>query len=325
MADARIPTLAGIRDAAGLLSRPFADTPLFRSVQLSAALDAEVWLKLESANPIASFKARGATTAIGRATRERGVRQIVTSSTGNHGQGVALACRLREIPCHIFMPVDPNPVKLAMITSLGATVHQRGADLDEAKALAIEFARAQHALFVDDGEDADVMEGAGTVGLEIAEALDRIDEVFLPMGSGTFAAGCATALKELHPRVRLTAVQSAEAPAMAESFRAGVAVERPALSIADGLICRVPAVLALERVLALLDEVITVPDADLLRGVRTLLDRQHLVVEPAGAAALTGALSRRARLAGQTVVLVCSGGNLTPAALDAALRSEALI
>src|SRR5882724_3656184 len=285
----RIPTLEGIRAAAELIRPPFSGTPLYRSVSLSSWFDADVWLKVETANTIASFKCRGATTAIARATAEATPAAIVTSSTGNHGQGVALASSLLGVPCRIFMPAAPNPVKRAAIEALGATVEVVGRDLDEAKLHAIEYARRHGALFVDDGENPDVIEGAGTVGLEVAEALPVIDEVFVPMGSGTLASGCATALKALHPGVRITAIQSAEAPAMAESFRQRRSVELPATSIADGLECRVPATLALDRVLALIDDVATVPDADILRAVRTLLEGTHLVAEPAGAASLAGA------------------------------------
>ncbi len=325
MSKVRIPTLAGIRDAATLLAAPFASTPLMRSVHLSKALDADVWLKVESTNTIASFKSRGATVAITRAISGRGVTEIVTSSTGNHGQGVALASQQRGIPCHVFMPADPNPVKLAMIESLGASVHKVGHDLDFAKAQALIFAADRGAYFVDDGEDPDVMEGAGTVGLEIAEAFASIDRVLIPMGSGNLAGGCATALKAIHPLARITAVQSSQSPAMAESFARKTAVELPAHSLADGLECRVPAELALERVLALVDDVLLVDDEVLLRACHTLLELQHLVAEPAGAASLAGAASIRAELAGQTVVLVISGGNLTPAHMAAAIAGERLI
>ncbi len=325
LGETRIPTLNGIEDAYKLLSSPFAQTPMFQSTQLSRYFDADVWLKVESINPIASFKSRGATVAIARALADHSVAEIVTSSTGNHGQGVALASKLRGISCHIFMPAEPNPVKLAMIESLGAIVHKIGHDLDFAKAEALEFAEARGALFVDDGEDPDVMEGAGTVGLEIARRLDHIDEVFIPMGSGNLAAGCATALKALHPGVRVTTVQSSESPAMAMSFEQRTAVEFPAASIADGLECRVPATLALERVLALIDDVITITDEVILQACRTLIDVQHLVTEPAGAAALAGALSVREKLAGRTVVLVISGGNLTPALLERAQGLASLI
>jgi threonine dehydratase len=318
------PTLEGIREAALLLEPPFSKTPLFRSEQLSRQLDADIWLKVESINPIASFKSRGATVAISRAISRHGITEIVTSSTGNHGQGVALAAGLRHVTSHVFMPSNPNPVKLAMIESLGAIVHKIGTDLDYAKAEAIAFAAERGSYFVDDGEDIDVMEGAGTVGLEIAEALDSIDRVFFPMGSGNLVAGCATALKAIHPAMHVTAVQSAESPAMAESFTQRNAVELPAASVADGLECRVPAELALERVIALVDDVITIPDDGILRACRTMLDIQHLVTEPAGAAALAGAASVAKELRAKRVVLVVSGANLTPALFIRAMEGPGL-
>lgn len=318
------PTLEGIRDAALLLAPPFSKTPLFRSEQLSRQLDADVWLKIESINPIASFKSRGATVAISRAIASRGISEIVTSSTGNHGQGVALASRLHGVASHVFMPSNPNPVKLAMIESLGAIVHKTGDDLDYAKAEALAFAAERGSFFVDDGEDVDVMEGAGTVGLEIAEALDTIDRVVFPMGSGNLAAGSATALKALHPAVQVTAVQSTGSPAMAESFAQRKAVELPATSVADGLECRVPAALALERVIALVDDVITVPDDDILRACRSMLELQHLVTEPAGAAALAGAASVAEELRSKRVVLVVSGANLTTALFQRAVGGQGL-
>jgi len=319
------PTLAGIRAAANLLTDPFGQSPMYRSVQLSDWFEADVWLKVESINPIASFKSRGATVAISRAQQAAPISQVVTSSTGNHGQAVALASGIRGLPCQVFMPADPNPVKRDMIVALGATLHLGAGDLDATKATALEFAADRGAFFVDDGENVDVIEGAGTVGLEIAEAFESIDRVFIPMGSGTFASGCATALKAIHPDVLITAVQSAESPAMAESFRARRAVEVPALSIADGLECRVPAELALRLVLSLIDHVATVADHVLLEAVRALLEVQHLVAEPAGAAALAGAATMREALAGQTVVLVVSGGNLTPALLERALAGTSLL
>ncbi|CAB4925104.1 unannotated protein [freshwater metagenome] len=319
MSVTRVPTLEGIRAAAEMLSPPFCQTPLIHALHLSRLLDADVWIKVESINSIGSFKSRGATVAIGRAIDRRGVTQIVTSSTGNHGQGVALASLQRGIECHIFLPAEPNPVKLKMIESLGAIVHKIGEDLDHAKAEAVSFAAERGALFVDDGEDPDLMEGAGTVGLEIAEAFESLDDVFVPMGSANLAAGAATALKAIHPGVRVVAVQSEQAPAMAESFARRTAVELPAASIADGLECRVPARLALERIIALVDNVLTVPDEYLLRACHTLLDVQHLVAEPAGAAALAGAASIREELSGHTVVLLVSGSNLTPAMLTRVL------
>jgi threonine dehydratase len=168
------------------------------------------------------------------------------------------------------------------------------------------------------------MEGAGTVGLEVAERLQDVHAFFVPMGSGTLAVGCAVALKSLHPRARVVAVQSSGSPAMVESFRAHRAIERPVDTVADGLVCRVPARLALEGLWTWVDDAVTVPDAAMLRAIRALVEHGHVLVEPAGAAALAAAWTQRADLRGRRVVLVLTGANVTMPLLEQALASPPL-
>jgi threonine dehydratase len=295
-----------------------------RSELLSRTLAADVWLKNETVSPIASFKLRGALTALLRARDGGRAVEAVTSSTGNHGQGVAYAARAAGVAAHIFLPSGANPVKRRMIEALGATVHEGGADLDDAKADAERFAAARGLLFVDDGESLDVMEGAGTVGLEVAERLPDVDVLFVPMGSGTLAVGCAVALKDRQPRARVVAVQSSGSPAMVESFRARRAVERAIDTVADGLVCRVPARLALEGLWAFIDDAVTVPDPMLLQTLRALVEHAHVLVEPAGAAGLAAAWANRADLRGRRLVLVLTGANVTTPVLEAALSSPPL-
>ena len=320
----RLPHPTGIERARAALRVHASETPLVRSELLSRALAAEVWLKNETVSPIGSFKLRGALVALQRA-RDAGARAgAVTSSTGNHGQGVAYAARAMGVASHVFLPRGANPVKRRMIEALGATIHEGGADLDEAKADAQRFAAAQGLLFVDDGESLDVMEGAGTIGLEIAERLPDVDVLFVPMGSGTLAVGCAVGLKGLQPRARVVAVQSSGAPAMVESFHAHRAVERPIDTVADGLVCRVPARLALEGLFTWIDDALSVPDTVLLQALRALVEHAHVLVEPAGAAALAAAWARRGDLGGRRVVLVLTGANVMLPVLTAALSSPPL-
>ncbi|MDX1422343.1 MAG: pyridoxal-phosphate dependent enzyme [Kiloniellales bacterium] len=319
-----LPTLAGIEEAEARIRPHLPETPLVRSEILSRALGADVWLKLETVTPIASFKLRGALAAISRAREHGGIAAACTSSTGNHGQGVAYAARLLGLAADIFLPAAPNPVKRAMIEAFGGVTHAVGHDLDAAKAEAIAYAADAGTLFVDDGESLDLMEGAGTVGLEAARALPEIDAVFVPMGSGTLATGVATAVKGLQPGAKAIAVQAKGAPAMVESFHAGRAIERPAESTADGLICRVPAARALAGLLATVDDAMTCSDAQLLAGVRTLADCAHVLVEPAGAAGLAAAWAGRGALAGKRIVLVLTGANITEEQLAAALAQPPL-
>lgn len=305
------PSAEGIRAAARLI-RPFgAPTPLVRAPLLSDRHGCDVLIKNETVSPVASFKWRGALTA---ALRHEAVGDIVTSSTGNHGQGVAWAARATGVRAHVFLPAGANPTKRRKIELLGATIHDGAGDLDAVKELALAFARERELLFIDDGESVDVIEGAGTVGLEIADAVEKVDLVFVPMGSGSLASGAAVAIKEKYPNATVVAVQSIGAPAMVESFRSRRAVERPAATVADGLICRVPAVLALEALVEHVDDAVTVSDEEILEAARDMATLAHVLVEPSGAAALAAA-SRRNDLAGRTVVLVATGSNITEADL----------
>jgi threonine dehydratase len=320
-----LPTLAGIEEAEGRIRPHLAETPLLRSEILSRAMSADVWLKLETVSPIASFKLRGALAVLSRAHEASGLSTACTSSTGNHGQGVAYAARLLGLAAEIFLPEAPNPVKQAMIEAFGGRVHAVGHDLDAAKAEAIAYAASNGALFVDDGESLDLMEGAGTLGLEAARALPEIDAIFVPMGSGTLATGVATAAKALQPEVKVIAVQAKGAPAMVDSFHAGRAIERPAKSTADGLICRAPAERALAGLLANVDDAMTRSDEQLLAGVRTLIECAHVLVEPAGAAGLAAAYAGRGALTGKRIVLILTGANITADQLAAALSGEPLV
>jgi threonine dehydratase len=283
---------------------PYAQpTPLVRALLLSRELGCELWVKNETVSPIASFKWRGALNDILSDPAD-----VVTSSTGNHGQGVAWAARVAGVHAHVFLPHGANPVKRAKIELLGATIHDTGHDLDDAKEQAMAFARERGLRFIDDGDSAGVIEGAGTVGLEIAREL-RPDVVFVPMGSGSLAAGVAMAM----PGTRVVAVQSSGSPAMVESFHARRAVERPIDTIADGLVCRVPAQLALEALLAHVADALLVPDEELLAAARAMILGAHLLVEPSGAAGLAAAMRQDVR--GRTVVVIATGANVTPEVL----------
>ena len=319
-----LPDLTGIEAAAREIAPHMASTPLVRSEILSRVFGGDVWLKNETTTPIASFKLRGALASLIRARERAAISAAVTSSTGNHGQGVAYAGRLLGIPAEIFLPADANPVKAAMIEAFGGTLHKVGADLDEAKDAAKAHAAATGGHFVDDGDDPDLMEGAGTCGLEIARELADIDTIFVPLGGGNFVSGLGTAVKGLQPGARVVAVQAKGSPAMVESFHAKAPVERPCDTIADGLVTRIPPDLALRCMLGVTDDAMLVGDDALLAGMHALLEGGHVLVEPAGAAALAGAWQRRGELAGKRIVLVLSGANATTDLIRRALATPPL-
>ncbi|HEY5610992.1 MAG TPA: pyridoxal-phosphate dependent enzyme [Thermoanaerobaculia bacterium] len=309
-------TFEGIVNAANRIGRSIPPTPIARAEVLSQLFGAEIWIKNETVSPIASFKLRGALTAL---MRNQSAASVVTSSTGNHGQGVAFAARALGRKAEIFLPRGANPLKRRMIELAGARIHEVGYDLDGAKEEAIRYARDRGLLFVDDGESLDVIEGAGTVGLEIVDSLSGVDLVFVPMGSGSLASGVAVAVKERFPDARILAVQSSGAPAMARSFRARRAVSVPVDTVADGLVCREPARVALENLIAFVDDAIEVSDDAILAAMHQMIRDAHILVEPAGAASLAGAAAYSKHLKGERVVLIASGANVTDDILRRAL------
>ena len=182
------PTIEGIRAAAERIRSHVPETPLIRADVLSDKFGADIWLKNETVTAVASFKIRGALNTM-LAAQSHGVAEVGTSSTGNHGQGVAYAGMLLDIAVNIFMPKPVNATKAAKTVLYGASVHECDGDIDEAKDQGVAYCLEKGAQFLDDGNDPTVMEGAGTVALEIAERLDHIDYLIVPLGGGNLSAG----------------------------------------------------------------------------------------------------------------------------------------
>ena len=318
------PSFDGILKAAARIQAYGGATPLIKSELLSKALDADIWLKIETASPIASFKMRGAFNAL-LASREVSVlRRAVTSSTGNHGQAVAFAARALGVPADIFLPENPNATKRDKIAAFGATLHVGGHDIDEAKQRARHFCEKTNGAFVDDGESIHVIEGAGTIGVEVGNALSDIEWVFVPMGSGSLVSGVAAGLKGSQPDTRVVAVQSDGSPAMVDSFHARRAVERPVNTIADCIMCRIPAMTALGAMLRYVDDAIVVSDATLLSAVHSLAADAHVLAETGAAAALAGAWHLRSEIRGKRVVILVTGANIPIDHLKRALAAPPL-
>lgn len=319
-----LPDIEGIRRAQDRITKYLSPTPLVRSAALSKLLGADVWLKIETTSPVASFKIRGAMNHLILALGAGDCATAVSSSTGNHGQGVACAAAILGIRSDIFLPVGSVRTKRRMIELFGGKVHQIGHDIDAAKEHARSFAADRQATFVDDGESLAVMEGAGTVGLEIAEALDAVDRVYVPMGSGVLATGVGTAVRALQPAAEVIAVQSEGSPAMVESYRARRPVERPIDTFADCIVCRVPAVRALEGILQRVTDCRLVSDAALLSAMHTMLAWGHLLVEPGSSATLARAFADRSEIAGRRVVLLASGANVDSEMISRAVAAPIL-
>jgi threonine dehydratase len=301
-------SLDGIERAARVIDRLFLGTPQFVCEPLGAALGVRLAIKVETLNPVRSFKGRGADLLVSRA--EPGV-PLVTASAGNFGQGMAYACRKRGLPLTVFASVHANPFKIERMRGLGARVVLHGRDFDEAKAAARRAAEVSGARLVEDGRDVETAEGAGTIGLEWLEFGERLDALLVPLGNGALLTGVARVMKARSPHTKMIAVQAAGAPAMVESLRAGRTIERDGSgTIADGVAVRVPIDEALRDLDGLVDESILVQETAILEAMRLVHRHAGVVTEPSGALGVA-ALAGNGSFRNQTVGTILCGGNVT--------------
>ncbi len=314
--------IAAVERAAGVVYDVAVRTPLIPSRHLGARVGADVVLKAENLQRTGSFKIRGAYNRIRALDGNERARGVVAASAGNHAQGVALAAQLAGVPATIFMPVDASLAKVAATRAYGATVEFAGATFDDAQAAARAAAERDGALFVSAFDDPLVIAGQGTLGLELAADVPRADVVLVPCGGGGLLAGVAIALRARLPGVRIVGVQAAGCDAMARSV-AGGALETAvrADTIADGIAVKEPGALTYPLVRDLVDDVVTIGDEEIVQTINLLLERHKLLVEGAGAAAAAALLAGHVGdVAGQTVAVVLSGGNIDLPLIQAVVR-----
>jgi threonine dehydratase len=285
-------------------------TPLLRSRTLDARIGAPVALKAENFQRAGAFKFRGACNAVA-ALRPDGVCSV---SSGNHAQALALAAREHGARATILMPKDAPASKRAATEGYGAEVIEFDRYGDDRDALARALAAERGFTLVHPYDNPLVMAGQGTVGLELAGELDDLDAVVVPVGGGGLIAGVATAVKALAPQARVVGVEPEAGDDVARSLGAGervsVAVPR---TIADGQQVTTPGEHPWEVIRALVDEVVTVADAEIVDAMRLLFERVKVVAEPSGATALAALLAGRVALRGGSVGVVISGGNVDAA------------
>ncbi len=302
-------TLDRILAAAAAIDPVFLNTPQFLNEPLSDVLGAQVTLKVETVNPIRSFKGRGATWLTANLTDRA---PLMCASAGNFGQAMAYACRAADVPLTVYASVNANPLKIERMRALGATMVLAGEDFDGAKAIGKAAAAAQGTRFVEDSLDPEPTEGAGTMAVELAASDAEFDALIVPLGNGAMLAGVATAMKALRPKTKIIAVQSTGAPAMTESLISGTLVTHEKIdTIADGIGVRSPVPQALEDLRGLVDEFLLVPDTTTLKAMRLLHQHAGLVVEPSGAIGLGAVVEHGSVFAGRRVATIICGGNLT--------------
>lgn len=306
-----VPTDGEVRRARELLRRFLSRTRLVDAPSLSRHAGVPVRLKLEAELPTGSFKVRGALYALASKLERGAVQDVVASSTGNHGAAVAWAARELGVRATIFLPRDPNPVKRARITELGARIVEEGPDLTAAFRAARQHAEREGAYLLNDATDPDLPAGPATIAVEILEQAPDTRVLVVPMGDTALIRGIAAAAKSGGRAVRIIGVQAARAPAYYLSWKEGRAVETETCdTIADGLATRSPEPENVAAIRALVDDAVLVDEDQLLAAVRHLLLEEHVVAEPAGAAA-TAAVLFAGPFGGPAVLLV-TGANLSP-------------
>lgn len=297
-----------IAEAAGVIDPVFLDSPQYVDPVLARELGRRLVVKVETTNPLRSFKGRGAEHLLHRLTAERGPGlDLVCSSTGNFGQAITWAARRRGHTSTVFVPAATAPVKLHRMTLLGADVVAVDGDGDGAEQAAVDFARSRSgALLVEDGREPAIAEGAGTIGRELTRR--HLDTIVVPVGDGALITGIGAWTRRHAPGVRVVGVCAAGAPCMAQSWRRGEPVGTArADTVAEGIAVRTPVPESVARMRVLVHDMVLVSDDDLAHGADLIRRTLGIVPELAGAAGLAALLVHD--LPGEVVATVLTGAN----------------
>lgn len=304
-------TIDQVIEARKLMAGAIHVTPLDYSGIFSCLTGSSLYLKLENMQKTGSFKIRGAYNKISNLSDREKARGVVAASAGNHAQGVAYAASRFGLKATIVMPEGSPITKIMATRGYGAEVILRGKDYDEAFEKAKEIQKETGATYIHGFDDAGVIAGQGTLGLEILDQLPAVDAVLVPVGGGGLLGGVALAMKSLKPGVRVYGVQTASSPAVYLGWKGGGIREIPAGgTIADGINVRRPGVITLDLINKYVDDVVLVDDEEISQTILMLLERTKVVSEGAGAAGLAALLHGRLKLRGLNAVAVISGGNI---------------
>jgi threonine dehydratase len=286
-------------------------TPLLTSQQLSDATGYDVRLKAELFQRVGSYKIRGPLNKFALMSEEDKRRGVVCSSAGNHAQGVALAARIHGIRAVVCMATNATPAKVAATKAYGAEVVLHGNIWDEANEKAKELVRTEGLTYVHPFDDAQLIAGQGTLGLEIVQDWPNVDAVVVPIGGGGLISGVSMAVKGHNPKIRVIGVESSDGPAMQRSVAAGQLETIDCKTIIDGLRVRRVGELNLSVVQRFVDDIVTLPDREIFDAMIWVMERCKLVVEGAAAAPVGALLHGLVKMPpGSRVVAVLSGGNV---------------
>ena len=313
------PTLLDVLETRKRIEPYVVRTPLHHHRALDAMLGAEVYVKHENHQVLGAFKVRGAVNVVSRLSDEERGRGVISSSTGNFGQGVAYAAGIFGVDVHVVVPTDVNPGKADSMRLLGANVILHGEEFDESRLHAERLAEQHGYRYIHSANEPMLTAGTGTYALEIMEDLPDVDVIIVPVGGGSGACGTCIVAKSINPGVRVIGVQAEAAPAAYLSWKEGRIAAAPMRTAAEGLATGTGYEFTQGILRDLMDDFILVSEDELTRAMVLSLEKTHNLTEHAGAASLAAALKIEDGLAGKKIVLVMSGGNVSLSQLRSAL------
>jgi threonine dehydratase len=308
------PTLDAIFLAAERLRNIAAHTPLMHNLQLSEQYGANIYLKREDLQIVRSYKIRGAYNKMASLSAEALAKGVVCASAGNHAQGVAYACRKMGVKGVIFMPTTAPAQKVKQVGMFGkewVTIQLVGDTYDDAYHAAMEYQASHDATFVHPFDDVQVMEGQGTVGLEIFKDADfKIDYLLMAIGGGGLASGVSTVFKQLSPKTKLVGVEPLGSPTMQRAIEEGHVLTLEHIDkFVDGAAVRRAGTITFEICKQNLDQIVLVPEGKVCSTILQLYNEQAIVAEPAGALTVAALDFMKEEIKGKNVVALIGGGN----------------
>ena len=308
-----------LQDARRVLSPVINQTPVLHAPGLVP--DCDFYLKADCLQKTGAFKLRGAYYKIATLSDEEKRRGVIACSAGNHAQGVGFASRDMKIPATICIPAAAPISKIQATRSYGANVVLVDGVYDDAYAEAVRLRDEQGLTFIHPFDDYRVMAGQGTIGLEILEQLPNVDVILVPIGGGGLISGLAYAVKHLKPSCQVIGVQAAGAASMVDSLEAGHILTLPSVhTIADGIQVKTPGDLTFEMCRQYVDKVVAVSENEIAGAILSVLEKQKLVAEGAGAVGIAAAMYGKVDLQGKTVCALLSGGNVDVTMLERIIK-----
>ncbi len=302
-------TLDRVYQAAHVLKPVINRTELVHATRIDAGCD--LYLKAENLQNTGSFKIRGAYFKISTLTEEEKSKGVVACSAGNHAQGVALAAAKAGAKSTIFLPAIAPISKVEATRGYGAEVRMIDGVYDDAYAASVEYQKESGAVFIHPFNDVDVIAGQGTIGMEICDQLDDADAVVVPIGGGGLISGVSFVVKKLNPRCKVYGVQAAGAPSMERAFHNHKLEALDSVhTFADGIAVKAPGDLTFDMVSKYVDDIVTVTEDETAAAILSLMEKQKVVSEGAGAVSVAAVMFNKLPVQGKKVVCVVSGGNI---------------